>query len=121
MLADYRCNEIKNNILSENENRIREFLNLATLNDISNFKDQVTQITNEILNQYTNSANNYLDERYKHYYTELKNYLCERFHIAFVNQTKRMIPISQKFFRTDLEKYLKESNKILKIFIQLNY
>ncbi len=109
MLADYRCNEIKNNILAENENKIREFLNLATLNDIPNFKNQVIQLTNDIFNQYSNSANNYLEERYKHYYNELKNYLSERFHIAFVNQTKRMIPISQKEFRNNLENSLQKS------------
>lgn len=109
MLADYRCNEIKTTTLTENEAKIRDFLNLATLNDISNFKEQVGEITDAIVKQYENTANNYLEERFKHYRSELINYLSERFHIAFVNQTKRLIPISQKFFRNDLEKALKES------------
>lgn len=110
MLADYRCNEIKNNVLTENEQKIRDFLNLATLNDIPNFKEQSMEITDSIVKQYENTANNYLEERFLHYKNELINYLSERFHIAFVNQTKRLIPISQKFFRNDLEKSLKESN-----------
>jgi len=114
MLADYRCNVIKTNVLVKNEAKIRDFLNLATLNDIANFKEQIKEITDEVVKQYENTANNYLEERFKHYRNELINYLSERFHIAFVNQTKRLIPISQKFFRNDSEKALKES--IIKIF-----
>jgi hypothetical protein len=109
MLADYRCNEIKNNILLENETKIRDFLNLTTYNDISNFKEKIMDITDSIITQYENTANNYLEERFKHYKKELYNYLSERFHIAFVNQTKRLIPISQKLFRSDMEKSLIES------------
>lgn len=109
MLADYRCNEIKTNILAENEGKIREFLNLATLNDIANFKEQVNELSDAIVKHYEITANNYLEERFKHYRGELVNYLSERFHIAFVNQTKRLIPISQKLFRNDLEKALKDS------------
>ena len=111
MLADYRCNEIKTNVLSENENKIRDFLNLATLNDIADFKEQIAEITDMIVKKYENTANNYLEERFKNYRNQLINYLSERFHIAFVNQTKRLIPISQKFFRNDLEKALKESKQ----------
>lgn len=113
MLADYRCNEIKNNVLNTNEAKIRDFLNLATLNDISNFKEEVMEITKSIITQYENTANNYLEERYLHYKLELNNCLSERFHIAFVNQTKRLIPISQKLFRKNLENDLKLSKKII--------
>ena len=117
MLADYRCNEIKNLILQENEPLIKEFLNLATLNDIGDFKEKVVNLTDKILKEYDLSAANYLDERYKHYRNELYLTLSEKFHIAFVNQTKRLIPISQKYFRNDFEKELKES----KIFYHNNF
>ncbi len=122
MLADYRCNEIKTNILAENEGKIREFLNLATSNDIANFKEQVNELSDAIVRQYENTANNYLEERFKHYRGELVNYLSERFHIAFVNQTKRLIPSSQKLLRKDLEKALKDSkSKASAFFLLLKY
>lgn len=112
MLADFRCNEIKSNVLNDNENKIKELLNLATLGDIPDFKNKVLDLTNQMIESYSSLAKNYLKEKFDFYLEELRNQLSQRFNIAFVNQTKRMIPISQKFFRADLEKKLNESNKI---------
>jgi hypothetical protein len=107
MLADYRCNEIKSNVINLNEGKIREILNLATLKDIETFKDNIIEITDGIISQYESLANNYLEERCNYYKLQLKNYLSERFLIAFINQTKRLIPVSQKKFRESLDKKLK--------------
>lgn len=109
MLADYRCNEIKTNVLNENENKIKELLNLATLGDMPDFKERILNCTNEIIESYSSLAKNYLKEKFDFYLEELNIQLSQRFNIAFVNQTKRLIPISQKFFRGELEKKLNES------------
>ena len=117
MLADYRCNEIKTNILNENEQKIKELLNLATLGEMSDFKEKILQLTNEIIEGYSLMAKNYLKEKFDFYLEELRAQLSQRFNIAFVNQTKRLIPISQKLFRNELEKKLNESNYYFFLFI----
>ena len=85
MLADFRCNEIKGNVLSENEQKIKELLNLATLADMPDFKEKVLELTNEIIESYSKLAKNYLKEKFDFYLEELRAHLSQRFNIAFVN------------------------------------
>jgi hypothetical protein len=111
MLADYRCNEIKTNVLNESEQKIKELLNSATLGDMPDFKEKVLDLTNLIISEYSLLAKNYLKEKFDFYLEELKTQLSQRFNIAFVNQTKRLIPTSQKLFRSELEEKLNESKE----------
>ncbi len=111
MLADYRCNEIKINVLNGTEQKIKELLNLATLGDMEDFKEKVLELTNEIISEYSLLAKNYLKEKYIFYLEELRMQLSQRFNIGFVNQTKRLIPTFQKLFRSELEEKLNTSKE----------
>ncbi len=109
MLSNYRCNEIKDSILSEYENSIREIVNLAAKQYVDNYKEVCLDIFNKIMNDYDKPASNYVDKIYKNVRKQLESYLSQKFLMGFSNQAKRIIPISQKFMRQDLQKEIKNS------------
>jgi hypothetical protein len=109
MLSNYRCNEIKDSIVSENENSIRDIVNLAAKQYVDNYKEICLEIFNKIMSEYDKPASNYVEKIYKNVRNQLEAFLSQKFLMGFSNQAKRIIPISQKFMRQDLQKEIKNS------------
>jgi hypothetical protein len=110
MLANYRCNEIKDQVFTENEADLKELTYTSTKQDIDNFKQRALAIYNKILNDYDKTASNYDEIIYLNIRKQIDSMISQRLFVCFANQAKRYIPIAQKFMRTDLEKEIKNSN-----------
>ena len=110
MLSNYRCNEIKDSILKENETSIRDVISLSAKQYVDNFKDLCLEIYEKIMKEFDKTASNYVEKIYLNVRKQLESYLSQKFYMGFSNQAKRIIPISQKFMRQDLQKEIKNSN-----------
>jgi hypothetical protein len=106
MLANYRCNEIREQVISEQANKIMELLNDSTLKLINDFKPRCQEIINYILEGYDKMASNYDSKIYLDIRRQTETDLSNRFYICFLNQMRRLMPMSQKFVRQDLQKQL---------------
>ena len=109
MLANYRCTEIKQNILSKYDKTIKDLNSEAAKKDISNFKERCANINNAMLNDYDEVAKNYDDKIYENIRKQLEESISQKLFACFLNQTKRLIPMIQKFMRLDLANQLKKS------------
>lgn len=109
MLANYRCNEIKDEIIAKHKAAVKEIQIISSKQTVENFKNKCLEIYNQAIEEYDKTASNYVDKIYQNVRGQLANFLSQRFYVAFENQVKRMLPISQKFMRQDLEKELKKS------------
>ena len=58
MLANYRCSEIKQNILKENEEKIKNFQKESSEKEIDDFKQKCLDIKDYIINEYNKTASN---------------------------------------------------------------
>lgn len=112
MLANYRCNEIKSQVLQENEGALREFYTMSIKGNLESFKELCLQLYDKILSQYDMIASNYVEKIYQSVRNQLKGDLYQKFLVCFHNQANRMIPISQKYMRHDLQIELKNSNML---------
>lgn len=119
MLANYRCNEIKEGVLADYANDIKELVNLSSTKNIPDFKRQTDDIVRKILEDYDKIASNYLDRIYLNVRTQIVSYLSQNFYIAFSNQANRIIPISQKFMRQELQKELKTNENFYSVAIKV--
>ena len=106
MLANYRCTEIKNNILNLYDKEIKDLIKSSSEKNIENIKDIFLDIKNRICNEYEKQASNYVEKVYKNIYEQLLDQLSKKLYICFSNQTKRLIPLIQKFMREELQKKL---------------
>ena len=106
MLANYRCTEIKNKILLSYEKEIKELIKQSNEKNIENLKDICIDINNRMCSEYEKQAGNYLEKVYKNIYNQLKEQISQKLYVCFLNQTKRLIPIIQKFMRDELQKKL---------------
>ena len=106
MLANYRCSEIKQNILKENEEKIRQFQKESSEKEIDDFKAKCLEIKDNIMNEYNKLACNYDDKIYKNIGKQIEDHLSQRFYVSFLNQTKRLIPVVQRMMRKELDKKL---------------
>jgi hypothetical protein len=111
MLANYRCNEIKDQVLLENENDLRELNFISAKQNVENFKQKSLEIYNKTVSDYDRVASNYLDTIYMNIRKQMELYLSQKLYVCFANQAKRLIPISQKFMRKDLEKEIKKGKQ----------
>ena len=110
MLANYRCSEIKQNILKENEEKIKQFQKESSEKEIDDFKQKCLDIKDYIINEYNKTASNYDDKIYKNIGKQLEDNLSQRFYVSFLNQTKRLIPIVQRMMRKELDKKLSDED-----------
>jgi hypothetical protein len=110
MLANYRCNEIKDQVFAEWEPKLKDLTHLSSKQDIVDFKQRALTIYNSILSDYDKTASNYEDNIYINVRKQIDATVSQRLFVCFANQAKRYIPISQKFMRLDLEKEIANSN-----------
>ena len=106
MLANYRCSEIKNQILLSYNKEFKELYKLSIEKDIKDFKDKCIDLKNRILSEYDKQASNYDNKVYQNIYKQLSEQIEQKLYTCFMNQTKRLIPLLQKFMRKDLQKNL---------------
>ena len=106
MLANYRCTEIKNGILDTYDKEIKELIKSSNEKNIDNIKDIFLDIKNRICAEYEQQASNYVEKVYKNIYEQLIEQISKKLFICFSNQTKRLIPLIQKFMREELQKKL---------------
>jgi hypothetical protein len=106
MLANYRCNEIKNQILSSYDKQFKEIYKLSAEKDIPNFKDICNDLKNKICEEYEKKSCNYDNKVYLNIHKQLEEQISQKLYICFMNQTKRLIPLLQKFMRDELQKQL---------------
>ena len=106
MLANYRCTEIKNKILLAHDKEIKDLIKLSNEKDIENIKDKFIEIKNKICTEYEKQGSNYDEKVYKNIYKILNDQISQKLYVAFLNQTKRLIPLIQKFMREELQKNL---------------
>ncbi len=103
MLAQFRCNEIKNESLNLVESKINELELESSMKNIENFQEKINNIVNECKENYENNAKDYLPHVYQNVRKDLFNDLANKLYTSFANQLKRLIPKFQKDFRVELE------------------
>ena len=106
MLANYRCNEIKNQTLLSYDKEFKEIYKLSTEKDVSNFKELCVDLKNRICADYEKKSCNYDNKVYLNVHKQLEEQISQKLYICFMNQTKRLIPLLQKFMRDELQKKL---------------
>ena len=106
MLANYRCTEIKNKILLSHDKEFKDLYKSSLEKNIENIKDIFIDIKNRICTEYEKQACNYEEKVYKNFYNQLIEQISQKLYLCFLNQTKRLIPLIQKFMREELQKKL---------------
>ena len=106
MLANYRCTEIKNKILLSYDKEFKDLNKLSSEKNITNFKDICIKLKNKICSEYEKQGSNYDNKVYLNIYKQLEEQISQKLYICFMNQTKRLFPILQKFMRNELQKKL---------------
>ena len=106
MLANYRCTEIKNKILLSYDKELKQLYKLSNEKDIKDFKERCIELRNKICGEYEKQGSNYDEKIYKNIYKQLLEQISQKLYLCFLNQTKRLIPLLQKFMRNDLQKRL---------------
>ena len=106
MLANYRCTEIKNKILLSHDKEFKDLYKSSLEKNIENIKDTFIDIKNRICTEYEKQACNYEEKVYKNFYNQLTEQISQKLYLCFLNQTKRLIPLIQKFMREELQKKL---------------
>ena len=106
MLANYRCSEIKNQIMLKYSQKFKELYKSSIETDIKDFKDICTNLKNEILFEYDKQGSNYDNKVYQNIYRQLSQQIEQKLYTCFMNQTKRLIPLLQKFMRKELQNSL---------------
>ena len=101
MLANYRCSEIKNQIMLKYSQKFKELYKSSIETDIKDFKDICTNLKNEILFEYDKQGSNYDNKVYQNIYRQLSQQIEQKLYTCFMNQTKRLIPLLQKFMRKE--------------------
>jgi hypothetical protein len=109
MLANYRCNEIKEQIFAEYEPEFKSFFDASAKQNMSSFKTEAIRITKNMLEKYDEIASNYVEHIYLNVRKQMYAALSQKFYVCFENQAKRILPVSEKFMRKDLQNELKRS------------
>ena len=65
MLANYRCTEIKNNILLSHDKEFKDLYKSSLEKNIENIKDIFIEIKNKICIEYEKQASNYEEKVYQ--------------------------------------------------------
>ena len=108
MLANYRCSEIKQNILAAHENDFKEFTSLTSKKGDDNFTKRCNELHDIIVEEYDKTASNYDNKIYMNIRKQLEEAVYQRCYVCFLNQIKLLIPFIQKFMRSSLKNALKK-------------
>jgi hypothetical protein len=119
MLANYRCNEIKENALQSVEDEIQVFINESAIKIMDNFRRKCEEIQSKALKIYDETASNYLSHVYQDIRRNLILSLSQKLYICFANQAKKLIPISQRNMRSDLEKEIKNNDNFYAVAVSI--
>jgi hypothetical protein len=111
MLANYRCSEIKEQVFKQSYQAIIDFTNDSSGKLMNNFKNDCKAIIDQILSNYDKLASNYDEKVYNNIRNQILSSLSSKFYVCFSQQIGKMIPISQKFIRIELQKLLKSSDE----------
>ena len=103
MLANYRCTEIKNNILLSHDKEFKDLYKSSLEKNIENIKDIFIELKNKICSEYEKQASNYEEKVYQNFYKQLIEQTSQKLYLCFMNQTKRLIPLIQKLMREELQ------------------
>ena len=103
MLANYRCTEIKNNILLSHDKEFKDLYKSSLEKNIENIKDIFIEMKNKICAEYEKQASNYEEKVYQNFYKQLIEQISQKLYLCFMNQTKRLIPLIQKLMREELQ------------------
>ena len=106
MLANYRCNEIKNKILSSYEKEFQNIYKLSNEKNIEDLKSVCNKLKDSICAEYEKQGCNYEKSVYESFHTQLEEQISQKLFKCFLNQIKRLIPLVQKWMRNDLSKQL---------------
>lgn len=109
MLANYRCNEIKEQIFNDYESEYKNFYESSAKQNMANFKSEAIRISKNMLEKYDEVASNYVDKIYLAVRKLMQTAISQKFYVCFENQAKRILPVSEKFMRKDLQNELKKS------------
>ncbi len=111
MLANYRCNEIKDLALIAAEMEIESFQMDSAGKILDNFRERCEKIRKKVLSEYDETARNYIKHVYEEIRRQLTLQLSQKMFICFDNQAKKFILTYQKSMRAELENELKNSNE----------
>jgi hypothetical protein len=111
MLANYRCNEIREGVFKEHYQAVINFTNESSGKLMDNFKSECKAIVDQIVGSYDKLAANYDEKVYLNIRNQILSTLSSKFYVCFSQQIGKMIPISQKFIRMELQKLLKSDEK----------
>ena len=110
MLAQFRCNEIKENALNEINDKISDLEYQSSIKNIENYKEKINDLKEIALKIYDETAKEYLNYIYQEIRKNLINEISNKLYPSFLNQLKRLIPTYQKNFRIELENQLKSND-----------
>jgi len=109
MLANYKCNEIKELAFLSIEAEVESFLAETSSKSIIDFKSKCESLQTKILSFYDETAKIYI----KHVYADIRRQmiiqLSQRLYVGFDNQAKKLIPVFQKNMNNELQSELKKS------------
>lgn len=108
MLANYRCSEIKQNILNAHDAEFKEFTNLTSSKGDDSFIEKCKSIHDKMVEEYDKTASNYETKIYQNIRKQLEEAIYQRCYVCFLNQIKLLIPYIQKFMRSSLKNALKK-------------
>lgn len=106
MLANYRCNEIKDQTIVFYEKDLNNFVKNSNNSLLSNFRIQCEKLREKILETYDEFAKNYFERIYKEVREHLDSHTLNIFYIGFTNQGRLFIPLAQKNLIKEIDKEL---------------
>ena len=92
---------------------IKELQQKTSKQLVDSLKQDCINLKEKILENYDQTASNYVEKIYKSIRGELNDNVEQKLFSCFLNQIKRIIPMIQKFMRTDLQKKIVDGCKIV--------
>lgn len=81
-----------------------------------NLKEECVALKEKILSSYDETASNYDQKIYENIRNELDENAKQKLYVCYLNQTKRLIPMIQKFMRIDIQKKFSSGSKYVLIY-----
>ena len=120
MLANYRCTEIKNTILLSYDKEFKQLYKESTEKNIEDFKERCEQLRDKIISEYEKQGSNYDKKVYENIHKQLEEQISQKLYTCFLNQTKLLIPMLQKFMRKDLQKKLESIDETKENYFEIS-
>lgn len=94
------------NILKQFEPQFKELQQKTSKQLYDGCKKECIDLRDKVLESYDKVASNYDEKIYQSIRAELEENTKQKLFVSYLNQTKRIIPMIQKFMRNDLQKKL---------------